>query len=142
MKKPRRSEAVIELWMGRSGNIPHQSAPTAGRVYNTRHAWSSRPASNQRPEVYETPTLSAELRSDGYFLRTGTGFVGVVGSGAEGRRVGIAGVFSDCGPDGTRTGIGVGLVGMAHLLQNGFSLLAHELAPHFAKFLAAHPRRA
>jgi hypothetical protein len=36
--------------------------------------------------------------------------VGVVGSGEDGRRDGLAGAFSGNGPDGTRTGIEVGLV--------------------------------
>jgi len=41
----------------------------------------------------------------------GVGLCGVVGSGDDGMRVGVAGELSGCGPDGTRTGIGVGMVG-------------------------------
>lgn len=42
---------------------------------------------------------------------SGVGLHGVVGSGDDGMRIGVAGELSGCGPDGTRTGIGVGMVG-------------------------------
>jgi hypothetical protein len=53
---------------------------------------------------------------------SGVGLFGVVGRGGLGMRVGVAGELSGCGPDGTRTGIGTGMVGillLSGLLKKG-----------------------
>lgn len=52
------------------------------------------------------------------------GLVAAAGSGENGNRVGLAGVFRLCGPGGTYTGIGVGMVGGTNfgiaILHSGF----------------------